>query len=1029
MRIDIRVRVPFVCGLTGFALLAACAAQTSRPSNPVVNPVDTVSTQAAKLEPANAAKSASIRQDYGKLPLSFEANQGQVDPQVKFTARGKGFSLFLTGSSAVLALTQGEAAKPAHAGRTTDVVRMELMGANPNAGVSGAEQLSGTANYFIGSDPSKWHSNIPAFASVRYVNVYNGIDLVYHGDQQKLEYDLVIAPNANPGPIRLHFSGARKLSLTPNGDLSIRSKNGQIAFRKPDVYQEGSGQHQTVPGRFVLLANHSVGFKLGSYDRSRLLVIDPVLVYSTFVSGSGGSTVSGVALDSAGNAYIAGSAGADYPVTAGAFQTTNNGGAIVAKLNPAGTALVYATYLGGSSGAGASSIAVDSSGDAFVAGGTNSTDFPVTAGAFQSTNKGQSNGFIAKLNPTGTALLFSTLLGGSGSDGISSLAIDSSGNSYVAGSTSSLDFPTSAGAFQTVNINPRSTGFVTKVNPAGTALIYSTYLGGSGGASMGEFGPADAPNAITVDDAGDAYVGGTTSSTDFPVTPGAFLSAYPGPGNSYATGFVTEFNPSGNSLIFSTFLGGAGQGTGGDWVAGIKVSAAGNAYVTGGEYTPDFPTTPGAFQTSQNTGGNPNNYPGQSDSAFVTEFNKGGTALVYSTLIGGLGGYQGNGDSAAAIALDSAGNAFVVGTAYSNDFPTTANAYQSGNNNNGCPNAFLTVVDPTGSALAYSTYFGGSGGDDYCGGDWGNALALDANDNAYFAGFSMSPDFPVTTGAFETTHPSGGDAFVAKMQIGFITVPILTKTTMTFPTSPLPVGVPFTFVATVTAEGSNQIPSGGVDFTWANGAVDVPLDSAGVATYTTSFNVPSSWGVQATYTGDSKFAASGASVGVTSYLPTPVFKPAGGKYLGSVTVSLSDLSPIAAIYYTIDGSNPTINSPAFSEPFKISSGYVIVKTIAAVHGAAPTSVVKAAYSILLQTPTPKISPVSGRYPAGTTITITDPDVTATIRYTTDGSTPTKNSNWYHEPLVLTGYEIVKAIAFSTGRGTSAVASAIYTIQH
>jgi len=447
--------------------------------------------------PVNASNRATVHTNYGKLPLSFEANQGQSDPQVKFLSRGQGYSLFLTDSAAVLVLTKGNHPnkkldqRPA-AGKTqqpdtpkTDVVRMELAGANPAMRVSGAEQLPGKANYFIGNDPSKWHSNLPTYAKVKYAAVYPGVDLLYYGNQRQLEYDFVVAPGADPSPVRLHFAGASKLKLNAEGDLTIIAKDGEIAFHKPVVYQTKDGRRQPVEGNFELLAGNRVGFKVGDYDHDRELVIDPTLAYSTYLGGSGLSMLAAIAVDSEGSVYATGaSGGAHFPTTPGTIQPDVSTHIFVSKLNPAGSALVYSTYMGGTSsdaGDETSGIAVDENGDAYLAGQTGSPDFPVTASALQRADKnatipGRGTGFVTKLNPSGSALEYSTYLGGSSFDLPSGIALDSDGNTYIVGQTGSLDYPVTEGALQTVNhvTSPSATGFITKLNSTGTGLIYST---------------------------------------------------------------------------------------------------------------------------------------------------------------------------------------------------------------------------------------------------------------------------------------------------------------------------------------------------------------------------------------------------------------------------------------------------------------------------------------------------------------------------------------------------------------------------
>ena len=693
--------------------------------------------------PAAAAADARVSEAYGKLPLHFEANRGQTHEDVRFLARGPGFSLFLTPTGAALTLIKPEslARKPAARSRaesrkpvTGSVLRMSFAGANPAARVAGLEELPGKANYFIGNDPAKWRTNVPTYAKVHYREVYPGIDLVYYGKQRQLEYDFVVRPGADPGAIALRFAGADKVEVDDvQGDLVIHTAAGTLRQQKPFIYQEVGGVRKEIPGGYVLTGEHQVGFKVAPHEASRALVIDPVLSYSTYLGGGADDRGRAIAVDADGNAYLTGRTfSPDFPTTPGAFQTTLPGhSAFVTKLNPTGSALVYSTYLGGNNSEVGYGIAVDSAGNAFVTGNTNSSNFPTTPTAVQPTFGGDvSNGgdaFVTQLDAAGSALLYSTYLGGSGLDEGSAIAVDPAGNAYVTGLTQSGNFPTTLGAFQTTPASG-SSGFVTKLNPAGSvSLIYSTYLpaGGSG---------------IAVDASGNVYVTGGTG-IDFPTTAGAFQTTY---GGGIDDGFVAKLDPTGSALVYSTYLGGSG----GDVIFGLAVDAAGNAYVTGLTDSTDFPTTMGAFQTTYGGG------TFVSD-AFVTKLDPTGCALVYSTYLGGSGGEAGFG-----IAVDSAGNAFVTGETNSSDFPTTATATYGG----GSWDAFVTKLDAAGSALVYSTYLGGSGS------DAGHAIAVDASADAYVTGFTASGDFPATAGSFQAT-PAGvsdgfftiADAFVAKI--------------------------------------------------------------------------------------------------------------------------------------------------------------------------------------------------------------------------------------------------------------------------
>jgi hypothetical protein len=681
------------------------------------------------------ADSAQVAAAYGELPLSFEANQGQTDAQVRFLSRGDGYSLFLTPSAAVLSLSKpldpGSAGQGRPASAQGTALFIQMVGANPAAQVVGEDSLPGTSNYFIGNDPSHWHTTIPTYSRVKYQGVYRGIDLVYYGNQRQLEYDFVVAPGGNPGAIHLAFQGADSLALDGAGNLVLHTPGGAVVEHAPVVYQGTAGAQQPVAGRYVLEGAERVGFVVGAYDASRPLVIDPVLSYSTYVGGSNSDWANSIAVDLAGNAYITGYASStNFPVTAGVFQTSNHGydNAFVTKLNGAGTALDYSTYLGGSAEDGGLGIAVDAAGNAYVTGGTNSSDFPTTAGAFQTRKPGDSSAFVTKLNPTGTALAYSTYLGGSTFDDAYGIAVDAVGNAYVTGRTESRDFPTTDGAFQTSNhvlIFPYDTGFVTKLNVGGTALVYSTYLGGT---------VLDEDYAIALDAAGDAYVTGYTDSTDFPVTAGAFQTSNHGRDEA----FVSKLNTVGRALDYSTYLGGSGL----DQAYGIAADTADNAYVTGVTSSRDFPTTAGAFQTSNHGG----------DQAFVTKLNNAGTALDYSTYLGGriL-------DDAYGIAVDVAGCAYITGRTADSDFPVTVGAYQT--TNRGSFDAFVTKLNNSGTALDYSTYLGGGRR------DYGEAIAVDGSGHAYVAGYTASTNFPTTADAFQTSNHGAQNAFVTKFTL------------------------------------------------------------------------------------------------------------------------------------------------------------------------------------------------------------------------------------------------------------------------
>jgi len=712
---------------------------------------------------------ADVQTAYGKLPLSFEANHGQFDPQVLFLARGSGYTLFLTPSEAVLVLPQ-PAGSPQVPGPRESVqvrgltgvrarpsatdglphqteVRLQLVGANPVARVMGQDELPGKVNYFIGNDPARWRTDIPTYGKVQYQGVYPGVDLVYYGKQGQVEYDFVVAPGGDPGAIALALIGAESMQLDTRGDVVVQTAGGELRLHQPRIYQEIDGVRQMIASRYVLRApssgeeltankvrgTYQLGFQVAAYDARRPVVIDPVISYVTHLGGHLHDTGHSLAVDAAGHAYVTGwTHSRNFPVTPGAFQSRHGGGiqnAFVTKVDPTGSALVYSTYFGGHFIDQGSGIAVDAEGNVYVTGWTNSREFPITPGAFQSTHGGGfRDAFVTKFNPTGSALVYSTYLGGGLNDEGWAIAVDAAGNSYITGKTASLHFPTTQSAFQRSFGGGDDDAFVTKLNPTGSALVYSTYLGGI----FCEFGWG-----IAVDAAGHAYVTGPTYSANFPTTRRAFQPTFGGHHNA----FVTKLNRTGSALVYSTYLGGRDASG-----RGIAVDAAGHAYVTGTAYSTDFPTTPGAFQPA---------HAGGFGDAFVTKLNRTGSALVYSTYLGGSGDENSYG-----IAVDAAGNVSVTGATNSTDFPTTPGAFQRryAGSTVFSDDAFVTTLNSAGSDLTYSTYLGGSKAES------GYGLGVDAAGNVYVVGWAASPDFPTTPGAFQPSSV-GGDAFIAKIDV------------------------------------------------------------------------------------------------------------------------------------------------------------------------------------------------------------------------------------------------------------------------
>ena len=463
----------------------------------------------------NLATKTVLQHSYASLPLAFEPNRGQADSRTAFLARGAGYSIALRATAAHFALGK------------RDRLSMALSGANERAALVPEQRLPGTVNYLLGNDRSKWLTGIATYARLRVEDVYPGIDLAYYGRQGRFEYDLLVHPGASPEVISLAFSGARHMRLDDHGNLAFQLAGGALRQLAPRVYQQVGGERRPVEGRF-LLRGQRVAFRLGRYDRTRTLVIDPTLVYSTYLGGSGSDVGLGIAVDTGGSAYLTGQTGSTNFPTASPLQAAKGGGndAFIAKLNAAGTALVYSTYLGGSSDDGGYGIAVDTGGSAYLTGITGSTNFP-TASPLQAANGGGTDAFAAKLNAAGTALVYSTYLGGSNSDVGRGIAVDAGGSAYLTGETLSANFPT-ASPLQAAN-GGLNDAFAAKLNAAGTALVYSTYLGGSS---------QDIGWGIAVDAGGSAYLTGYTVSTNFP-TASPLQAANGGSNDAFVAKIVT----------------------------------------------------------------------------------------------------------------------------------------------------------------------------------------------------------------------------------------------------------------------------------------------------------------------------------------------------------------------------------------------------------------------------------------------------------------------------------------------------------
>ncbi|HEV3306717.1 MAG TPA: SBBP repeat-containing protein [Candidatus Sulfotelmatobacter sp.] len=723
-----------------------------------------------------------LQATFAALPLAFEQNQGQTDAQVKYMARGSGYTLYLTKQEAVFAfhskssgsglaarrrMPSSTATKAAAQEKPESVIRMQLVGGNSAAQIAAADQLPGKTNYYLGNDPTKWHTNVPQYSRVAYKSVYPGIDLAYYGEQSRLEFDFIVAPESNPAPIDLAFSGAQHVATDGSGNLIVSSAAGDVVLHKPVAYQQRNGVRQPVDVRFVLNANNQVSFELGSYDRSRELVIDPSVTYSTYLGGTAEDDGYAIGFDGSGNAYVAGqTASTDFPTVGGITPNTNAGGfdVFVTKIAASGSSLIYSTYVGGSGDDSGNALAVDSLGDVFVAGGTTSSNFPAV-NAFQTGLTGNPNAFVFELKSDGTALLYSTYLGGTGADVAVGIAVDSSG-AYVVGSTSSVDFPT-LNAYQP-SIAGSNNGFVTKINAANSgasSLVYSTYLG----VGTGDFASAVAIPLGSTTGPNSAYVTGATPNATFPTTPKALQTTCGSCSGGLPDAFVTVFSTDGKSLVYSTFLGGSGQDQG----LGVAVDSTGDAYVTGLTRSSDFPLQSASQKTL-----------GGSQNAFVAQLNPGGTAAVYSTYLGGEVS-----DAGTSVAVDLGKNAYVTGQTSSTKFPTV-NATQA--TIGGGNDAFVSEINVAGS-LIFSTYLGGSLNENTnaSGGQLAalGAIAVDGpGANVYVVGNTLSTDFP-TTAPEQKSEAGGIDAFVAKYA---------------FPTSPdFTISAPSTTTPASVAPGSS----------------------------------------------------------------------------------------------------------------------------------------------------------------------------------------------------------------------------------
>lgn len=686
-----------------------------------------VALLAAALASAGAAADAPARRGavFG-APLAFEPNAGQTAAGVRFLARGPDYTLYLSDRAAVFALPR----PPAAAGDAPGAlrIRLEFAGSGSDTAPAGLDRQARYSNYFIGNDARRWRTHVANFARVLYRGVYDGVDLVFRERATGLlEYDFVVAPGSDPAAIRLRFSHVDRLEIDGRGDLLARVQDVVLTSKAPVVYQMIGNEKRRVDGRYVVIGECEVGFAVGAYDASQPLVIDPILSYSTYLGGGDVDAAEAVAVDGEGHAYVAGTTQSmDFPVVGAADASYNGFGDIfVTKFTPEGTDVVYSTYIGGAQEVDAAhAIALDADNNVYLTGSTHADDFPLV-GAVQNARHNE-EAFVTKLSADGSTLVYSTFLGGGDNDAGVGIAVDAEGSAYIAGETLSPDLATTPGAFDLTYNGPArgfpGDAFVAKLNEDGSALDYLTYLGGS---------DSDGASAIALDENGNAYIAGKSSSADFPGNGQA--SSLDGTLGGTRDALVAKLDAAGASVLYWTFVGGDAV----DVANGIAVDADHNAYVTGWTASDDFPTTAGVYQPADRP----------EDDAYVFKLNAAATALIYSTYLGGDAT-----DEGFAVAIDGKGNAYVTGLTESTDFPQRfpLQADQPG------LDAFVTKVEPAGTGLAYSTYLGG---DDF---EEGRAIAVDGAGSAYIVGETDSQDFPL----YPPDRPYRTDQF---RQDGFVT--------------------------------------------------------------------------------------------------------------------------------------------------------------------------------------------------------------------------------------------------------------------
>lgn len=862
------------------AIMVLGAALIAHPAPLSARPEKTSGSQTPLAEGGKISRAGlQVAGQYGNLPLTFEENRGQAAPDVKFLSRGAGYNFSVTPQGSSLMLTRNRSRRPILRAKSVPqanpekaVLHMALVGSNPSPRVQGLEKQPGIVNYFDGTMANKnGHTGIRTFGKVQLDNVYAGIDLVFHGNQRQLEYDFAVAPGVDPRVIRMAFQGADKLEIA-DGELVLHLGDSAIRQHKPVTYQQSNGGRREVQSRYILLSANEVGFEIGAYDRSQALVIDPVLTYSTYFGGTSDDVINSIAVDSAGNAYVAG--------WTNSLSTTSQ--IFLSKINAAGTSILYTQYIAdtahncGSYGTG---VAVNSAGEAFVSGMYGTVD--------QWGFCNNKYAYTGKLNAAGTAFIYSFFWGG-GDDHANAVALDSAGNAYFTGQTQG-NWPVSAGVFQSNGGFPGD-AFVLKLDSTGH-MLYSSYLGGSS---------IDEAFGIAVDSNKNAVIVGNAQSSDFPTTTGAYQKT----NSSWVACFVSKVNSSGSALPYSSYL----AGTRGENCTAVAVDSANKIYITGNTESDDFPTTAGAYDRTCGTDGLCNWYfacdPGCNDyyfeDAIFAKFDptlSGAASLVYSSYFGGENRELGQG-----IAVDSAGNAYVTGRTISTFMPTV-NPIQgsiAGDND-----VFVAEMNPSGSSLLFSTYLGGANYDE------AKSIALDSSANIYLAGQTGSGNFPVV-GGVQNTNAGGYDGFLTK--IGTATTASLTSVALN------PASVIGGAASTGTVTLSAVAPAGGAVVTLSSNntnAATVPASVTVAAGATTATFTPSSKNVTvaanvtitATYSGVSKTATLTVNpVAIASLGLNPGTLTGGSS--STATVTLNAAAPAGGAVVSLASNQASATVPA-----------------------------------------------------------------------------------------------------------------------